>query len=156
MPLLFIVLFSWACLVFAEPFGPTEFCFRSCQTVIGAAQFHTNTPEVDWIQESCTNDLRISSAFLCFKIFCNPKEILDGLANFNETCRLVDSPLPSYSLIDRYTDDDINRLHHLAPEEVIENPTIFFKETVVISKDLYKLAFKTLVRLFVHVILTRS
>jgi len=146
MRVFFLALLTWLSFVFAEPYGPDEFCYRACEIVIGTAQFHSINHDADWRKESCTNELKLTSGFLCLRIFCTPEEIVDRLLEFNETCRHVDSPLPPYSIINGYTDEDIDHLHHLTPEEISETPAITFNEVVVPSKQLYGLAYRTLVR----------
>jgi len=141
----FIALLIWAPFVSAEPFGPDEYCSRACEIIIRKAQFHTIYRGIDWRQEACTNDLKITSGYLCLRIFCTPEESAERLAESNATCQLVNSPLPSYSIIDSYTDEDINNLHHLISEDIFEIPAIIFNEVVIPSKVLYELAYRTLV-----------
>lgn len=143
----FAALFIWATFVFAEPYGPDEFCSRACERIIGTAQFRAIDKDASWSQDLCTNDLRIASGFLCLRIFCTQNESIERLDEFNKTCQGVNSPLPPYSIIDSYTDRDINNLHHLTPEEISETPAIVFNEIVVPTKELYGLAYKTLVSL---------
>ncbi|RDL40881.1 uncharacterized protein BP5553_00860 [Venustampulla echinocandica] len=145
--ILFLVLLTISGSLVSAQFEPPDFCFSACRQVSRAVQFNTTNPETGkpWVSDACHNELRLSSLYLCARIFCTQEERARGTAGFNQTClTFSNTTLPPYSLIEDYTDDDIGRLYHVQPEDVFGTTPTILNKIVVPSEKIFQLAFNTL------------
>ncbi|KAH8602445.1 ferric reductase like transmembrane component-domain-containing protein [Bisporella sp. PMI_857] len=143
MLLYFIAFAGCISLTFARTTPPDSFCFGASQQIIRTVKFSVSDPNQGWIAQSCSNELAIESLYLTLKLHCTEDEQNRGLVTLNQTCsNQADTPLPPFSLIDKYTDEDISRLHHLEPQELQSG--VAFNEVIIPSERLFMLAFKTL------------
>ena len=64
----------------------------------------------------------------------------------NETCqRRSNVTIPPFSIVDGYSDDDVDALRHLQQEEIPIGRDFVLNEVAVPSNEVFKLSFDTLV-----------
>lgn len=134
-------------------------CFEICQTLLQPVLFSdipglrndTASPPPSPLPPAlrpCASRLAASSLFLCSAEFCTAPERAAGLALLNETCqRGLDVRLPSLSIVDGYTDEDVARLRRLQRGEFgwvgdAANGTVF-EEPVLPEEGLFESLFNT-------------
>ncbi len=143
-----LLLLSWASSrAWARP-GPEEFCFAACQLLLRPVRFDAaGAPKAAKALESCSNELELTSLYLCTRLFCSDAERAGGLEGLEELCRGRNLTIPSYdSVAGRYSDADIGRLYHLRPVEVRWSAETVLSEVAVPLKETFQLAWDTLVK----------
>lgn len=97
----------------------------------------------------CVNHDAVLSLFLCTKLYCNGREIEEGVNGLNETCRTsANVSLPSLSEVDHYLDEkEKAALRHFERSDAKEFDAVFpiVNNVVVVGESLYRLAYDTLV-----------
>lgn len=64
----------------------------------------------------------------------------------DETCqRRSNVTIPPFSIVDGYSDEDVDALRHLHQEEIPKGKDFVLNEVAVPSKEVFNLAFDTLV-----------
>ncbi|KAH7381933.1 ferric reductase like transmembrane component-domain-containing protein [Cadophora sp. MPI-SDFR-AT-0126] len=149
----YILLTCLSSYAWGRPTDPSEFCFGGCELALGSFQFNeTSTsgstpadPSTLHAKNGCNNGLQVPSLYLCLKIYCTAGERARGLDGMNETCqRGSNITIPPYSIVDGYSDEDIDGLRHLQPEEIPRGGDFILNEVSIPSKQVFKLAFDTL------------
>ncbi|KAL3418133.1 ferric-chelate reductase [Phlyctema vagabunda] len=121
--------------------APTEFCFGACQQILRSVHFNETNPGIN---KPCRNEFEIPSLYICAKLHCNPDQRERSLVGLNKTCLRRNATLPSFSIIDKYTDDDISKLRRLQSGDTSRPDPLDLSEVVVPSEKLYELAYDTL------------
>lgn len=149
-----------SCLLFIQTqaqYPPNEFCSRSCELALAnTVQFNATDPKTgqDCTAATCpcVNELAVASLYLCNRQYCSEKEIKSSLGVFNQGCALVNVTAPNFEkVLVRYSEEDVQRLKCLYKNDTIvwPGPWPAVNEAVMVSSDLYQVAFDTLVSLFV-------
>ncbi|PVH69696.1 ferric reductase like transmembrane component [Cadophora sp. DSE1049] len=147
---LYILLTCLSSIAWGRPTNPSEFCFGGCELALGIFKFNdSSSSPADAsalrAKNGCDNEFQVPSLYLCLKIFCTVDERVRGLSNMNETCqRRSNITIPPFSIVDGYSDEDIDGLRHLQPEEIPKGREFVLNEVAVPSKQVFKLAFDTL------------
>lgn len=131
----------WGRSPLAAGVSPGEMCFNACrialQPMFNDVEFDTSP-----LAQSCHSRLRLTSLYLCLRVYCQGSHQSEGLDNLNRTCLdHAESPLPPFNIIANYTDHAISGLRHLQREEAVYTATL--GEVVVPSDRLFDLSFKT-------------
>jgi hypothetical protein len=130
-----ILLITWSSIICAR-LNPEDYYFGACQQIVGSVQFNNTDLETG---ESCVgqicacnNQLAIASLYLCNRIYCSPKETSKGISDLDEVYRtFVNVTLPPYSIVEGYTEDEIDQLRHLQLGDVFEDAGRVLDEVVV-------------------------
>lgn len=79
--------------------------------------------------------------------FCSEKETNQGKSVFNATCLWsVNITAPPFSIVDRYSDEDVVKLRRLGREDAFPITRPFVNEVVLPDQIFFKLCWATLVR----------
>lgn len=92
----------------------------------------------------CQSTKVLTSLYLCNKMYCAGGERSTGLAFLNDTCQSkVNHTIPSFDLVDDYTDERMDQLYHFQKTEWENGAT--FQNPVLPSEYFFLLAYNTLV-----------
>ncbi|KAK0111110.1 hypothetical protein ONS95_001487 [Cadophora gregata] len=147
---LYILLTCLSTYARGRPTDPSEFCLGGCELALSIFKFNESSSSPADLstlraKAGCDNEFQIPSLYLCLSLFCTEDERIVGLNGMNETCRSRSNvTLPPFSIVDRYSDEDIERLRHLQVEEIPNGADFVFNEIAVPSIQVFKLAFDTL------------
>lgn len=128
-----------------------EFCFVACQQILRGVRFNGTNPKTGDLWPPCGNELEYSSLYLCSRLFCTDEERQRGIESANEDCRINSNAtaLP-YEIVGRFTDEGIEKLHHLEAGEMSRMGPRTYNEVIVPSDKLYGLAWGTLVSFHIY------
>lgn len=144
-----LLLTAWMPTVLAGISG--ELTYGSCQLAFAYITFDDQVPvplkNPNKLRDKCQNLLQIESLYLCLNIHGQGTDAWhEPLEADNATCRkYLDSPLPPLSIVDRYSDEDIDALKHFTLED--KDAHAVFREVALPTEKLYHDAFATLVSL---------
>lgn len=123
-----------------------DFCFVACQQILHGVRFNGTNPKTGDPWSPCGNELEYASLYLCNKLFCADEERERGVEGVNEGCRrFSNATVPPYSIIAGFTEEGIEKLHHLEVGELSRMAPRTYNEVLVPSEKLYGLAWGTLV-----------
>lgn len=122
-------------------------CFDGCELTLNYVDFSDTDHSLSKKIRTCRSELRASSLYLCIDQYCKEGGRKQWLIGANETClRISNVTLPSYTIIERFTPEDVANLRRLHAEEGMWNsdPTVL-NEVVIPDEAFFERAFKTLV-----------
>lgn len=120
-------------------------CVVACNECFDELSFGTTTSTDDYYTGYCLDTLKWESTWLCSKLYCTSYQIMTGADYAGKPCRTeVHIDIPSYNaVIANYSSEALNAVPRI--EYSPEPPTDIFNNTVVPSKALFDIAFKTVV-----------
>lgn len=111
--------------------------FESCLNSLYTVRFNDSGLSVPATAQSCQSELAIRSLYLCLHEYC-ASELLDSqLAGLNESCARAGAvSIPPYSIISKYTRDQIDSLGRVELDE-ISGPERIVSDAVLPSWELF-------------------
>lgn len=122
-------------------------CFWACQDPLGYLIFNGtgSNPGDDWSLQHCANELKFKSLYVCLRHYCNPRDIKKGVTRLAEICiEEAATEITPISIVDDISDSQAMQLRMVSKEDIDAGETI--DEVVLVSTDLFQLAWKTNVR----------
>ena len=122
-------------------------CLWTCADPLDYTQFEGDSPDADYYASSCQNLLRVQSLYTCMQDRCTQKQIKDGIAEKQHSCKQYGSvDMLPWSIISNITEKDKDNLPVLNYEDLTVSgsakpPT--FKRPVKLSGSLWTLSKKT-------------
>lgn len=130
----------------AAEFNPTkiQYCFEGCMEAL-AEQTYVGTPTAEdgYYLETCENALHVQSIFLCVRAYCTSEEARQGFEFESSNCKKNGASLPSMSIVDNVTMEDIQSMQTLDYGVTLE----MINSTIIPSRDHYQLGLRTIVGL---------
>lgn len=122
--------------------SPNQYCFAACQTAFSGQNFSGSPSTADGdTAGNCANALFVQSTFLCVKAYCPSDQARSGYAYANEQCESSGYSLPSLSIVDNVTMEDIQTMQTL---QYGDTPPVI-NSTIIPSADLFQLGLRTMV-----------
>lgn len=130
-----------------------DFCFVACQQILRGVRFNGTNPTTGDPWPLCGNELEYKSLYLCNHLFCTDEERERGIEGVNKDCRnFSNATVLPYEIIERFTDEAIEKLNHLEAEDMSRMNPRTYNEVLVPSTKLYGLAWGTLVRIYIYLV----
>jgi hypothetical protein len=140
--LVVVLLYPYA--VVAGSAAGNDLTFGACTLALGPVHFLDHGARSSKLVELCQNQLRIKSLYLCIRKHGVFEGTEGGLQRQNQTCQAyLNRALPSFNIIDDYSDYDIPKLKRLEVED--RGNAVLLEEVVLVSGRLYTAAYDTLV-----------
>jgi predicted ferric reductase len=124
-----------------------KYCFEGCDLTLAYVTFNdSNAAAGSKKIRTCLNELHWTSLYLCFHEYCNDAGRDLWIAEQNDRClRLGNVSVPSYSIIDEYSPEDVAGLRRLrAGEGMWDSEPMVLSEAALPDQPFFERAFKTL------------
>ena len=120
-----------------------QYCFIACQQALSGLTFAGSPSQEETYEgEPCENSLHVQSIFLCVRRYCSEHQVEVGYVYATAGCKASGYPLPSMTIFDSFTMEDMNRIKPLEygdKPDSVESP-------VIPSRELDQLGERTQVR----------
>lgn len=131
-------------IVSSKELASNEICFYAVYRAYKPIKFAGTPGKEQWVMY-CRNRLKVGSIYASAKVYCQPEDILPGVAILEKTCqRRISQPLlPMSDFAANLTDENIAKMKviengEIPPEKKVDTP-------VLISKKFFDLSLKTVV-----------
>ena len=121
-------------------------CFDACDLTLNYVDFNDTDRSLSKKVRTCGSVFHASSLYLCADVYCEENGREEWLAGANKTCEeTVGERLPSWSVIEEYTEEDVAGLRRLRAEEGLwDSEKVVLGEVVIPDQDFFGRAFRTI------------
>lgn len=144
-----LLVFLFGALATADRYPTTEQdCFVGCQEALGYVQFGgpPEATEDNYYDVHCQNDLLVKSIYLCARAYCSPHDLEVGWEYANKQCVENSTPLPSLTIVDNFTTEEINAMPTLGFDGYFTSGEEVTNNTIMPTRELARLGKHTDVR----------